>query len=130
MTDPIPLQYGQYYHIYNRGNNREDLFREPRNYAYFLALYAKQIEPVAETLAYCLLGNHFHLLVRIKEEADCRLKSGRLLNPSQQFSNLFNGYAKAVNNAYHRTGNLFQRPFGRIPVLRVSSTIKLPIYDR
>ncbi|HID28372.1 MAG TPA: transposase, partial [Desulfobacterales bacterium] len=31
-----PLQFGQYYHIYNRGNNRENLFVEPRNYPYFL----------------------------------------------------------------------------------------------
>ncbi|MBF8283376.1 MAG: hypothetical protein HW378_2291 [Anaerolineales bacterium] len=67
MSDPIPLHPGQYYHIYNRGNNRENVFREERNYPYFLKLYAKYIEPIAETYAYCLLRNHFHLLVRIRE---------------------------------------------------------------
>ena len=55
-----PLQFGQYYHIYNRGNNRENLFAEQRNYPYFLKLYAKHILPVAKTFAYCLLPNHFH----------------------------------------------------------------------
>ncbi len=38
------------------------------------------------------------------------------MKPSQQFSNFFNSYAKSINQAYGRTGNLFQRPFGRIRV--------------
>jgi putative transposase len=59
-----PLAYGRYYHIYNRGNNGENLFVEPRNYPYFLQQYAKHIRPVAATYAYCLLPNHFHLLIR------------------------------------------------------------------
>ncbi|GMQ79471.1 MAG: hypothetical protein BMS9Abin02_2068 [Anaerolineae bacterium] len=74
-----PLQYGQYYHIYNRGNNREILFREQRNYPYFLKLYVKYIEPVAETYAYCLMSNHFHLMVRIKtveEQAEFETQTG------------------------------------------------------
>ncbi|MBE9507489.1 MAG: hypothetical protein IMY86_05515, partial [Chloroflexi bacterium] len=66
MSKPVPLQYGGYYHIYNRGNNREDIFVEERNYLHFLRLYAKYIGPVADTYAYCLLRNHFHFLVRIK----------------------------------------------------------------
>ena len=59
-----PLRFGCYYHIYNRGNNRENLFIERRNYPYFLKLYAKHIQPVAETYAYCLLPNHFHFAIR------------------------------------------------------------------
>lgn len=70
MTNPVPLEHGQYYHIYNRGNNRENLFVEERNYLYFLKLYGQHIEPVASTFAYCLLPNHFHILVQIKEVED------------------------------------------------------------
>ena len=62
MPSPPPLAYDGYYHIYNRGNNRENIFKETRNYRYFLTLYAKHIEPVADTFAYCLLPNHFHWL--------------------------------------------------------------------
>ncbi len=62
-----PLIPGSYYHIYNRGNNGENIFHEERNYRYFLQLYLKYIFPVADTYAYCLLLNHFHLLVRIRE---------------------------------------------------------------
>ena len=61
-----PLQYGQTYHIYTRGNNRENLFFEARNYRHFLRLYGRYIEPVADTFAYCLLRNHLHLLVYVK----------------------------------------------------------------
>ncbi len=43
---PSPLQYGLVYHIYNRGNNRDNLFFEDRNYRYFLQLYARYIEPI------------------------------------------------------------------------------------
>ena len=66
MNTFSPLQPGVYYHIYNRGNNGEDLFREDRNNLYFLKLYEKYIHPIAEPYAYCLLKNHFHLLVRIE----------------------------------------------------------------
>jgi putative transposase len=70
MTSPTPLLYDTCYHIYNRGTNRENIFIEERNYEYFIRLYRKHIEPVAQTFAYCLLRNHFHLLVRIKAEEE------------------------------------------------------------
>jgi len=114
MHDLVPLEYGQYYHIYNRGNSGENIFVEERNYPYFLGLYAKYIEPIADTFAYALLRNHFHLLVRIKDLAGLGNLPG--LNPRQQFSNFFNSYAKSINKASGRTGSLFQKRFGRIPV--------------
>lgn len=112
MSSPEPLIPGEYYHVYNRGINGEPLFREERNYPYFLKLYAKYIEPVAETYAYCLLNNHFHLLVRIKEIAPVS-ETGPILDPSRQFNNWFIAYAKAFNKAYQRTGGLFESPFKR-----------------
>jgi putative transposase len=120
MTSPTPLEYGQYYQIYNRGNNRQNLFIEERNYYHFFKLYAKYILPIADTFAYCLLPNHFHLLVRILTPQEQTLRVSETLrvskSPSQQFGNLFNAYAKAINKAYNRTGSLFENPFGRVPV--------------
>ena len=120
------LKHGKYYHIYNRGNNREDLFRSPDNYQHFLRLYEKYISPVAETYAWVLMKNHFHLLVRVKDINELDLPGfqnlaglenlGGLGNPSKQFSNLFNAYTKAFNKKYHRTGSLFEKPFHRIPI--------------
>ncbi len=126
-----PLQYGRYYHIYNRGNNGENLFVQQRNYPYFLQLYAQHIQPVAETFAYCLLPNHFHFGLRTyteeEQEAYHRSQNGpiskigpfldkpifKLQEPSRAFNNLFIAYARAFNKATNRTGALFERPFGR-----------------
>ena len=119
-----PLSFDTYYHIYNRGNNRENLFREAENYRYFLQLYAKYIVPIADTFAYCLLPNHFHLLVRIKTYEACEQECQSLKDwhsykdtyPSRVFSKLFGTYTKAINKRYQRTGALFEKPFHRIPV--------------
>ena len=141
MTSPSPLLLDAYYHIYNRGNNRQNIFLESRNYNYFLKLYMKYIEPVADTYAYCLLRNHFHLLIRTKtteeQEKYTLLSSNQLaprkdgftpLDPSHQFGCLFNAYAKAINKAYNLTGSLFQNPFSRISVTTSSHFTRLIIY--
>jgi putative transposase len=140
MTSPSPLLYDTYYHIYNRGNNGENIFIQERNYEHFLNLHFKYIEPIAETFAYCLLRNHFHMLVRVKSEEEIEqtlkvLETFRVSekvsetfrvseqrkpsgsgNPSKKFSDFFNAYAKAINNAYGRSGSLFEHPFGRVPI--------------
>lgn len=111
---PEPLRPNRYYHIYNRGINGESLFRQERNYFHFLKLWGQYAEPVAETYAYCLLNNHFHVLVRIKEtEAGPISEIGPALNARRQLNNLFIAYAKAINRAYQRTGSLFESPFKR-----------------
>ena len=61
------LTGGSYYHIYNRGNNRSNLFSMPADYEHFLRLYDKYISPVADTLAWVLMPNHMHMLVAIRE---------------------------------------------------------------
>ncbi len=115
MTTPPPLEYGQYYHIYNRGNNGETLFRNPHNYHYFMELYAKHVSPIADTFAYCLLPNHFHFVVQIKAETEIQeiAKIRKISTPSHSFGNLFNAFAKSINKAYGRTGSLFEKPFHR-----------------
>jgi putative transposase len=118
------LEHGHYYHIYNHGVGQRDLYRQPENYEYFLGLYDKYISPLADTYAWVLMPNHFHLLVRIKSEevvvaatTPDRVsnpvggKSGNI--PSLQFSKLFNSYAQAFNKFYETRGALFERPFKR-----------------
>lgn len=68
MQQTEPLTCGNYCHIYNRGIDSCNLFTEPDNYEYFLSLYDKYISPVADTYAWVLMPNHFHFLVRLKEE--------------------------------------------------------------
>jgi len=64
------LIFEKYYHIYNHANGDENLFREQKNYEYFLEKYKQHISPIAETIAWCLMPNHFHLLVKIKTEEE------------------------------------------------------------
>jgi putative transposase len=50
---------GVIYHVFNRGNNKENIFFEEENYRYFLELLKKHLLPIADIYAYCLLKNHF-----------------------------------------------------------------------
>lgn len=128
------LLHGNFYHIFNRGINGCILFREPDNYRYFLDLYDKHISPIADTYAWVLMPNHFHLLVRIKDDAEIRDPQG-FINleglekaPYQYFSNLFNAYTKAINKCYHRTGSLFEHPFHRKRIASSAFFRNLVIY--
>ncbi len=51
----------------NRGDNRENLFYKPDNYICFFKKYDQYLNAYPETYTFCLLPNHFHLLVRVKE---------------------------------------------------------------
>ncbi len=75
------FEEGYFYHIYNRGNNSELLFKEEANYIYFLKLIRKYILPVADIYTYCLLNNHFHILIRIKENNLTPTTSGKISSP-------------------------------------------------
>ena len=113
------MQESTFYHIYNHANGDENLFREEDNYRFFLEKWSKHIEPIADTYAYCLMPNHIHFLVRVKEAEElsrvANLTGFENLSGfvSKQFSNLFNSYAKAFNKKYDRMGSLFNRPFKR-----------------
>jgi len=61
------LQPNSSYHIFNHANGFENIFTEDENYRFFLDKYKEYITPIAETYAYCLLPNHFHLVVRIRK---------------------------------------------------------------
>ncbi len=112
------LDHNQFYHIYNHAVGGRDLFKDTNNYEYFLKLYDKHISPIAETYAWVLMKNHFHLLVRIRNVDECLNLTGfenlSGLKPLHQyFSNLFNAYTKAFNKYHETFGALFERPFKR-----------------
>lgn len=99
------LQKDCCYHIYNRGINSGKIFGNAENKSYFLKLYKKYLEDKISTFSYCLMDNHFHLVIKIDDDPEKVL---------QAFSNFLNAYAKAFNKAENRTGSLFEKHFKRI----------------
>ncbi len=90
----------QYYHIYNRSNNAEVVFKSEENYDFFLCKYQKYISGKVETLAYCLMPTHFHFLVFIQSAETTIIKNN--------FGILLSSYTKAINSRHKRHGSLFQ----------------------
>jgi len=131
------LQPATYYHIFNHANADEDLFRNTENYRYFLQQYHKHIDIIADTYSFCLMPNHFHLLVRIKpvEILNQHLPGFKNLEGvdasnllSRQFSNFFNSYTKSFNKMYERHGSLFLKNFKRKPIIDVNYLIECILY--
>jgi putative transposase len=97
---------GQYYHIYNRGNNYQSIFFERENYVHFLRLVRRYLIPKKTAiLAYCLMPNHYHLLVQC---------NGDSLSEAMQLLSL--AYTKGINRRFNRVGSLFQGRFKSILV--------------
>jgi putative transposase len=100
------FERNQFYHIFNRGNNKEKIFFERKNYRFFLQKFVHYLPPKAvEIHAYCLMPNHYHFLVRLIED----------FNYSRAMQHLAISYVKSINSWYERSGHLFQGRFsGRL----------------
>jgi putative transposase len=114
----VIFQSGNYYHVYNRGNNRQLIFFERDNYTYFLRqLRTHLINRGVDIIAYCLMPNHYHLLVYLKNEYFSKLMQAFTLS-----------YAKAINQRYKRVGSLFQGRFQAIHVDKDEYLLNLTRY--
>lgn len=92
----------EYYHIYNRGCNRELIFRSDENYQFLLRKLRKYfVEGDIAVIAYCLMPNHYHFLLR----------QNRVISAGRIIQSIFNGYTKAFNQMLKRSGTLFEGPF-------------------
>jgi len=123
------MEPGQTYHIFNHANGSENIFREEENYRFFLHQYTKYLGEVVDTYAFCLMPNHFHLLVGVRRYLDLAglenlpgLYSTRLGHASNNpvikgFSDFFNSYTKAFNKRFERKGSLFVKHFKKTPIL-------------
>jgi putative transposase len=127
MQRDMPFEDGEIYHIYNRGTNKMDIFERNQDHARFMQLLyicnqktsvhlgnitkqerglasfyeLKRDSPLVSILAYCLMPNHFHLVIR--QEVDGGV--------SQFMQKLATGYSMYFNRSRERTGTLFQGKF-------------------
>ena len=96
----IPIVAGQYYHLFNRGNQKENIFFEKENYYYFIKKFRFYIEKYVEILCYCLMPNHYHFLLKPFDDKF-----------SKKMQNFTISYVKSINKKYKRVGHLFQGNF-------------------
>jgi REP element-mobilizing transposase RayT len=139
MNTNAVFGFGEFYHVYNRTNNKEKLFKTEKNRRYFLFLLKAKLNLIADVYAYALLDNHFHLLIQVKSEEEIQHNLSRIEKCKRSitvnryldsidkdieihklisvfFSGAFNSYTQAINKCYGRHGNLFSRPFKRSQV--------------
>lgn len=134
------FQTGELYHIFNQGNNREKIFLSRDNYIFFLNKIKTHILPYADVLAWCLMPNHFHLMIYVHtlevariENTDARsmsssnanhlpLKQQQLQSINQSIAILLRSYTRAINEQESRTGSLF-RPHTKAECLTTSRGI-------
>lgn len=104
MSRYVQISQNEYYHIYNRGANQESIFKSDRNNIFLLNRMKEYSKKYSITvIAYCLMPNHYHFLLRQDSE----------LPISDFMQAVFNSYSKAFNSMYHRSGTWFEGPFRR-----------------
>lgn len=133
-----PLLKGEFYHIYNRGNNKRNIFHDEEDYKRFLFilnllnnkeggrkfrdielnLFSEKREPLVSISCYCLMPNHFHLIISEKEDELDLSKLEEENNREIKESNIttlmrkvMTSYVMYYNNKYEKTGSLFEGRF-------------------
>ena len=103
-TTREPVEPESWYHVYNHARGNDNLFDSQNDYRLFLNLISKYIDDVAEIYSFCLMPNHFHFLVQIKELVLPQKFSDKNESDfiSHQWGNVQNSYSKKKN---YRTGN-------------------------
>jgi REP element-mobilizing transposase RayT len=109
---------GRYYHLYNRGVNRGPIFFCPENYTFFLNRLRRYLPgDSVETIAYCLMPTHYHILARpLKDDLTFRMHD------------LAVSFSKAINRQRGRVGPLFQGRFQARMIERDEDLLHLSRY--
>ncbi len=117
----MQLEKAYIYHIYNQGNNRQKIFFGQENYLFFLNKIKIYILPYADILAWCLMPNHFHLMVLVNETEvavsnEAFAQSEGLVKQTAKRRTINNSiglmlrsYTNAINKQQKRSGSLFRR---------------------
>ena len=111
------LEKGNLYHIYNQGNNQRKIFFKKENYTFFIEKIKIHLLPYVDLLAYCLMPNHFHLMVLVREEElpiqdthtvtqSHGVSKNRTINDS--IGILLRSYTRAINKQENFSGKLFR----------------------
>jgi putative transposase len=107
------FESGQFYHIYNQGNNKQQLFLEPDNYEYFKQLIVHYIKPNCQIISWCLMPNHYHFLILTNDESvkEKTVGSLKIQYLSNGFRLLQSTYSHAINKRFSRSGSMFRQRY-------------------
>lgn len=143
MKRKTPLVTGEYYHIFNRGVDKRQVFMDKQDFERFLksmiefnvaepvgGLYmntfkdrqlrslASESKRLVDFIAYCINPNHFHFVLRqISDEG-----------VSKFLHRLGTGYTKYFNERYKRTGSLFQGTFKSVHIENNEQLLHVSVY--
>src|SRR5687768_2157680 len=119
----MKFQPNNFYHIYNRGNNKQCIFPKRNNYIFFLKKLKTEICPHCNIVAYCLMPNHYHLLVYVDQNNNDFIPSYKMQILQRKFGTLQSSYTRAINIQEKKTGSLFQQKFKMIELCEEPSGI-------
>jgi REP element-mobilizing transposase RayT len=112
---------GKFYHVFNRANSPQDkLFYQEKNYAFFLKKWHDYLGDVFDVWSYCLIPNHYHFLVWVKES-----NHNKIIERIRRFSI---SYTQAINKQEKRRGSLFQEHPKRVMIKREAHLLWLVYY--
>jgi REP element-mobilizing transposase RayT len=107
-----PVLPDKYYHIFNQAINKEKIFKEYSDYQFFLAKLRKLVTSNIDIYAFCLLPNHFHLLIKpkpLEKVIGCE-------STNESLRKFLQIYVQYFNKKYKRRGSLFLKSFRRIEI--------------
>jgi putative transposase len=109
------LEVNKLYHIYNQGNNRQKIFFSNENYLFFLKKIKLHILPHADIIAWCLMPNHFHLMIyvhaleiQVDGDSTPNSNSEKIRNVNDSIGLILRTYTRAINKQENRSGSLFK----------------------
>jgi putative transposase len=99
------------YHVFNQGNNKQNLFLERNDFITFLNLLRHNIIPYSDIIAYCLMPNHFHFMIATDERCNSKIKQGGLIiDPiTNGIRKLLSSYSRIYNSKNEKSGSMFRQ---------------------
>ncbi len=136
---------GYFYHMYNHGVHDIDLFREKFDFQYYLEKFKLYFSPYFEVYAYCLMPNHYHFIVRVREEEDIRKEIANLIDSKaktyflkgeipldklieDQFRRMHSSYTLKMKRIYKNWGPLFLSKHKRVRIHFIEKILKQICY--
>ena len=126
------FEEGCYYHIYNHSVSNQNIFVSEKDYVDFLSKHFKYLSCAFETMAYCLMPNHFHFLIKVKPQEIILENAKREISKASasfqrreadlnvfildQYRRYFSSFSLAFNARNNHRGQLFLKRFKRISI--------------